>query len=147
MAHSLKQRVSNISLLHFLDYARDIHVAVDASEDGVGGVLYQLDSDGNMQIAAFASRAFNHTERKWSTLEQECYALLHCVTKFETHLLGHHFHLHTDLNLWSLQAPKVQRWRCKLAEFDFTIHHVPGIENKIPDALSRLHGQLKLCAR
>jgi hypothetical protein len=101
-----------------------------------------------MQVAAYASRAFNSTERKWSTLEQEAYAVLHCVTKFESHLLGHHFHLHTDhrnvLNLWSLQAPKVQRWRCKLSEYDFTIHHIPGIENKIPDALSRLHGEHKV---
>ncbi len=59
----------------------DIHEAVDASEGGVGGVLYQLDTDGKMQIAAFASRSFNsklnQTERKWSTLEQERYALLH----------------------------------------------------------------------
>jgi hypothetical protein len=143
----LKQRIGDIGLLHFLDSGRDIHVAVDASEDGVGGVLYQLDTDGQMQIA-FASRAFNQTERKWSTLEQECYALLHCVTKFETYLLGHHFHLHTDhrnaVNLWSLPVPKVQRWRCKLADFDFTIHHVPGVENKIPDALSRLHGPRKV---
>jgi hypothetical protein len=94
----LKQRITgrDIGLLHFLDYGRDIHVAVDASEDGAGGVLYQLDTDGKMQIAAFASRAFNQTERKWSTLEQECYALLHWATKFETFLLGHHFHLHTD---------------------------------------------------
>ena len=144
----LKQRIGDIGLLHFLDYSKDIHVAVDASEDGVGGVLYQYDSDGNMQVAAYASRAFNSTERKWSTLEQEAYAVLHCVTKFESHLLGHHFHLHTDhrnvLNLWSLQAPKVQRWRCKLSEYDFTIHHIPGIENKIPDALSRLHGEHKV---
>jgi hypothetical protein len=83
----LKQRITgrDIGLLHFLDYGtRDIHVAVDASEDGAGGVLYQLDTDGKMQIAAFASRAFNQTERKWSTLEQECYALLHCATKLET---------------------------------------------------------------
>jgi hypothetical protein len=68
----LKQRIGDLGLLHFLDYDRDIHVAVDASEDasGVGGVLYQLDTDGKMQIAAFkfASRAFNQTERKWSTL-------------------------------------------------------------------------------
>jgi hypothetical protein len=48
----LKQRIGDIGLLHFLDYGRDIHVAVDASdsEDGVGGVLYQLDTDGKMQI-------------------------------------------------------------------------------------------------
>jgi len=149
----LKLRISDIGLLYFLDYRKDIHVAVDASEDGVGGVLYQLDADGKMQVVAYASRAFNQTERKWSTLEQESYAVLHCVTKFESHLLGHHFHLHTDhrnvLNLWSLQAPKVQRWRCKLAEYDFTIHHIPGVANKIPDALSRLHGErkvLRVCA-
>jgi hypothetical protein len=53
----LKQRIGDIGLLRFLDYGRDTHVAVDAAEDSVGGVLYQLDTDGQMQIAAFASRA------------------------------------------------------------------------------------------
>ena len=62
----LKQRIGDIGLLHFLDYGKDIHVAVDASEDGVGGVLYQLDTDGKMQIAAFASRAFNANGALWS---------------------------------------------------------------------------------
>ena len=68
-------------LRHLMSGIGDIHEAVDASEGGVGGVLYQLDTDGKMQIAAFASRSFNsklnQTERKWSTLEQERYALLH----------------------------------------------------------------------
>jgi hypothetical protein len=71
----LKQRIGDIGLMHFLDSGRDIHVAVDASEDGVGGVLYQLDTDGQMQIAAFASRAFNQTERKgapWSRSAMLC---------------------------------------------------------------------------
>jgi hypothetical protein len=69
-------------------------------------------------------------------------------------LLGHHFNLHSDhrnvLSLWTPQAPKVQRWRCKLSEYDFTIHHIPGVENKIPDALSRLHGEhniYRICAQ
>jgi hypothetical protein len=48
------------------------------------------------------------------------------------------------VKLWSLQAPKLQPRRCKLADFDFTIHHVPGVENKIPDALSRLHSPRKV---
>jgi hypothetical protein len=107
-----------------------------------------------MRIAAYCSRAFTPTERKWSTLEMECYAVLFAVTKFDSWLLGHHFNLHSDhrnvLSLWTLQAPKVQRWRCKLSEYDFTIHHIPGVENKIPDALSRLHGEhniYRICAQ
>ena len=150
----LKERISQIGLLYFIDYDRPLHVAVDASEDGVGGYLYQYDADGQMRIAAYCSRAFTPTERKWSTLEMESYAVLFAVTKFDSWLLGHHFNLHSDhrnvLSLWTLQAPKVQRWRCKLSEYDFTIHHIPGVENKIPDALSRLHGEhniYRICAQ
>ena len=36
---NLKERISQIGPLYFLDYARPLHVAVDASEDGVGGYL------------------------------------------------------------------------------------------------------------
>ena len=59
-------------------------MAVHASEGGVGGYLYQYDADGQMRIAAYCSRAFTPTERKWSTLEQESYAVLFAVTKFDS---------------------------------------------------------------
>jgi peptide-methionine (R)-S-oxide reductase len=72
----LKERISQIGLLYFIDYNRPLHVAVDASEDGVGGYLCQYDADGQMRIAAYCSRAFTPTERKWSTLEMESYAVL-----------------------------------------------------------------------
>jgi hypothetical protein len=69
------------------------------------------------------------------------YLRTHCGADYAVKMLGHHFHLHTDhrnaVSLWSLQAPKVQRWRCKLADFDFTIHHVPGIENKSQVAINQ----------
>jgi hypothetical protein len=53
----LKERIIQIGLLYFIDYDRRLHVAVDASEDGVGGYLYQYGADGQMRIAAYCSRA------------------------------------------------------------------------------------------
>jgi hypothetical protein len=80
----LKERIIQIGLLYFIDYDRRLHVAVHASEDGVGGYPYQYDADGQMRIAAYCSRALTPTERKWSTLEQESYAVLFAVTKFDS---------------------------------------------------------------
>ena len=44
-------------------------------------------------------------------------------------------HLYQQHNLSGRQA----RWLEKISEFDFEIHYVPGEENVLPDALSRLY--------
>ncbi len=40
--------------------------------------------------------AFNDTQRKWQTLEQEAFAVYHCITVCHHYLIGTHFYVHTD---------------------------------------------------
>jgi hypothetical protein len=61
---------------------------------------------------------------------------------FENLLLGRTFRVRTDHRnlLWmqhSINA-KVQRWFCFLCQFDFTLEHIPGVDNVVADALSRI---------
>ena len=64
------------------------------------------------------------------------------VTQNRDILLGRHFYLLTDHAnlLWMSQEKSaiVTRWRIELAEYNFSLKHVPGKVLKLPDALSRI---------
>lgn len=136
----IKAAIVDAPVLHHLDYSKEIILRTDASSLGVGGVLLQR--VGNQEhYVCYLSRAFNETEKKWSTVEQEGFAIYYCVTQCESYLLGHHFILETDhenlLRLSKLSAPKIVRWRMALSIYNFTVLHIPGKQNIVADCLSR----------
>ncbi len=138
---TLKQQISLSDHLYFIDYNLPIVLRVDASQYGVGGVLLNV-KNGEERCIEFISHSFSEAARKWSTYEQEAYAIYYCVIKLESYLFGIKFTLETDHRnlLWLDQAsaPKVIRWRLRLQEYDFNIVHIPGKTNFIADYLSRI---------
>ena len=137
---AIKSAILDAPILYHVDYTLELYLRTDASIIGIGGMLYQKHNDIEHPIC-FLSRAFTPTEQKWSTIEQEGYASFYCITQCEPYLLGHHFYLETDhanlMKLYMLTAPKIVRWRLRLAEFSFTVIHIPGKSNVVADALSR----------
>lgn len=137
----VKQLLANAPTLAFIDYDKPIYLRTDASLRGVGAVLYQLNDSNLPCYIAFASHAFSATESRWSTIEQEAYAVYFGITSFEPYLLGQHFIVETDhKNLTYINkatAPKIVRWRLRLQDYDFEIRHVAGTDNILADALSR----------
>lgn len=127
-------------VLAHIDYEKEIVLRTDASMSGVGGVLLQRGQEMDQPIA-YVSKAFTPAESRWSTIEQEAYGVFFCITSFSHYLLGHPFLVETDhRNLVYMEkaaAPKVVRWRLRLAEFDFEVRHIPGEQNVVADALSR----------
>ena len=91
---------------------------------------------------AYLSKTFSETERRWSTIEQETYAVYWAITSWESYLLGHQFEVQTDhkniLWLYKSPVPKLLRWRLRLQEYDFIVRHVAGKDNVVADALSRV---------
>ncbi|GKT28667.1 Transposon Ty3-G Gag-Pol polyprotein, partial [Aduncisulcus paluster] len=130
----------------------DLILYTDASSVGIGAVLMQRDPiDGKERPIQFMSKKLTEVQSRWSTVEQEAYAVVMAVLNCESYLRGRPFMLKTDhRNLVYLQkAPnaKLTRWRLRLEEFEFEIEHVPGKDNIIADVLSRFHqGQPKLLA-
>jgi hypothetical protein len=124
-----------------LDYSQPIHVRTDASTFGVGGYLFQFDSTGDERPVAYVSRAFSDRESRWSTIEQEAFAIVFTISKLQHYLLGQQFILETDhANLQWLSkatAAKLVRWRLFLQQFDFSIRHIAGSANVLSDAFSR----------
>jgi hypothetical protein len=136
------------------DYALPFHISVDASDVGVGAVLWQWrpSADGTLAPCAIAhaSRRFSAREAKWQVSEREMYSWKYAFENFESIIRSHpDVTLHTDhLNLvtglWSHCSPKIERWRLYLEQWKpFRIVHVKGTagEQAVADGLSRLHAK------
>ena len=82
------------------------------------------------------------TQRRWTTIEKECYAIVRTFEKFEYLLRDIPFVLMTDHeNLTYLNVPKsykVLHWKLSIQEYDFRISHVAGTTNVVADCFSRL---------
>jgi hypothetical protein len=79
---------------------------------------------------------------RWSTIQQEGYAIYYSITQWDYLLRDRKFTLRTDHdNLTMLKVDsnvKVQRWMLALQAFDYEVEHIKGINNVVADGLSRL---------
>ena len=140
---AIKEAAMRSPLLAFIDYSRPLVLRTDASTLGIGGVLLQLNEHHGKEVPiAFVSKAFNDVERKWSTIEQEAFAIYYCVKQLAHYLHGHKFVIETDHRnltyMYRSTTPKVVRWRLALLDHDYEVRHLPGKENVVADALSRV---------
>jgi transposase InsO family protein len=94
---------------------------------------------------SYKSRRFSERERNWVVGEKEAYACKYALEKFREDILLHpditlHCDHHNMLSMWSCASAKIARWRLYMQQFEpFKIVHVPGRDNVVADALSRLH--------
>lgn len=137
----IKSAVSHAPMLHHIDYGLPIVLRTDASTMGVGAVLLNIAPDGSERIIAFLSQRFSDTATRWSTLDQEGYAIFFGVKGFSHYVRGHWFILDTDHNnlryIQQATEGKVARWRLLLQEYDFIVRHIAGESNVVADCLSR----------
>jgi transposase InsO family protein len=117
-------------------------VQTDASDEGIGAVLLQTYPEGDRPIA-YLSKKFTPAQRKWSPMEQECYAIICVLDKWHNYLSGVKFTWETDhkaltqLNQKAQINKRCERWRLKILEYDFIVKYIPGPMNSMPDYLSR----------
>ena len=139
--YQVQASVNDAPPLYFLNYNAPVFLHTDASDFGIGANLYQVKDNKEVPIA-FISKALTTTEVKWSTPEKECYAIFYALVKLEYLLRDIHFTLRTDhRNLTFLNESfqqKVKRWKLAIMHFNFDIEHIPGKQNVVADALSRL---------
>lgn len=146
---TIKDLIDKCPMLYFLtDVKSEIIVQTDASNDGIGAYIFQRIENPNGSIQdrpiEFISKSFSKEQRRWSTAEQEAYAIFYALRKFDYLLRDVKFTIQTDhKNLIYINtdgSAKVKRWKLLVQEYDFDIVHIPGVDNPIADAFSRLCG-------
>ena len=129
------------SMLITPDPKRRLHVRTDASRLGIGCVLFQYTDDGVPQAICYAGKAFDSTQRDYSTVEQEAYAVVYACERFKDFTQGHPFTIETDSRTLTFIAnssvPKLVRYRLHLQEHQYSIRHVRGVLNSLCDGISR----------
>ena len=150
---SLKKILASNVVLSSPDPKYPFLLATDASNYAIGAVLFQqydeVDSTGKGKIThikyiGFMARSLSSSEKNWSTTCRELCAVVFGIAKFHKFLYGRHFTLLTDhrsLTYIFTQNPintHFVSWFDTLLNYDFDVIHIPGIQNVLPDALSRL---------
>ena len=146
---TVKKALQHSLSIYYPDYSLEWILRTDASMAGVGAVLLQVyipadaDAEPQLQPIGFASKKFSDAATRWSTLEQEAYAVFFGVQHFSYFLYCKSFILETDhANLQWIEVstvPKVVRWRVLLQSFVFRLRHIAGRLNSLADFLSRMH--------
>ena len=145
----LKDLLCADTVLAQFDPSLPIGISCDASEVGVGAVLFHRYSDGGERPIANASKTLTTTQRGYSQIQKEALAIVFALRKFHQFLYGRPFILITDhkplLALFgptkatpALAANRLARWALMLGQYHYTIEYRKSAEHGNADALSRL---------
>src|SRR6202789_2043471 len=149
--NAIKQAIFTAPVLTTPDYDRPFHIATDASQTGIGGVLFQPRTDTEFitptNIVAICSKKLNPSQHRWSAYKKELYGVVYSLRKFHTYVWGRHdLVVHTDhkplIHIFSSSqlSPALQQWLDVILDYYFDIVHRDGILNIVPDQLSRMFG-------
>lgn len=139
----VKSKVMDAPIMQYPVDGVPFEVATDASDRALGGVLYQT-INGKPRYIQFFSKSYNKSQRNYPTVKQELLAIVTALRQFKDYLYGSYFTVACDqksltyLKDMNPDSQLVSRWHDIIAKFAFTITHIPGIHNHLPDMLSRL---------
>lgn len=139
----LKMALTSQPVLVNANFERTFYVQCDASDKGVGGVLFQKDDNEEEHPIMYFSKKMNPAQRNYTVSEKECLAVVFSLEKFRPFIEGYEFVVITDHSSlqWLMSTKdlsgRLARWSLKLQRYTFTIQHRKGSQNIVPDALSR----------
>ena len=140
----LKEQLCSHQIMAHPDPSKPYILYTDACDYAIGGILCQEDENGIERPIQYISAQLTSTQRRWATVEKECWAVVYCLDKLRCYLLGSQFVVFTDhkplLSLFTSQMKntKIQRWGILFEEFGAVIKYRPGANNVRADMLSRI---------
>ena len=136
----IKTLITTAPVLQFYNPDIPVTLQVDASKLGVGACMMQSEKP-----VSYASATLTNTQKRWSPMEKECYAILFACRKFHCYLYGQRITVISDhkplipifkkplINV----TPRLTRILLSLKKYNITVTWKPGKEMKLADFLSR----------
>lgn len=139
-------QLTNPPIMAYPDLEKPFVLHVDASEDGLGAVLYQRQGTA-LRVIGYGSRTLTAAEKNYKlhSGKLEFLALKWAITERFRDYLFHapHFTVYSDNNplTYVMKSAKLNaaghRWVAELADYRFTLKYRPGAANRDADFLSR----------
>ena len=140
--------LTSSQVMAYPDFEQPFVLHVDASQDGLGGILYQKREDGKMAVIGYGSPTLSPAEQNYHlhSGKLEFLALKWAITdRFRDYLYyAPSFQVYSDNNplTYILTSARLDatrhRWVSELADYNFSIQYKPGVSNKGADGLSRM---------
>ena len=143
----MKALVAKDTLLAYADHNSRFYIETDASDYQLGGRIFQkIENEDGTEVVrdvAFYTRKLNGAQKNYSTIEKELLSIVEILKAFRDMLFGADIHIYTDhknltYKLSQFSTQRVLRWRLLLEEFGPVFHYLPGPQNPVADALSRV---------
>lgn len=137
----------------YFDRNAKTFLQTDASNVGLGAMLFQKDDEGLNRVNACASKSLTETEKAYPQTQREALAVVWATKKFHYYLAGREFTIVTDheplkfifggtSSKTSKRAiTRAEGWALHLSSYRFKVETVTGASNVV-DALSRQLGSL-----
>ena len=139
----LRKIISKETLLSYPDFNKPFEIYTDASDKQLGSVISQ---EG--RPIAFYTRKLSATQMRYTVGERELLSIVETLKEFRNILFGHEITVYTDhknLTCKNYNSDRVMRWRLLIEEYGPNLIHLPGHNNVVADALSRLDTE-EICA-
>jgi RNase H-like domain found in reverse transcriptase/Integrase zinc binding domain len=127
------------------DHSKPFQIQVDSSLFATGGILTQMDTNGDRHPCAYLSKSLTKEQRNYDTGDRELLAIVWALKEWRHYIQGSG---HTTIvlfdhdNLRHFKVPqtigrRMARWTLYLSKFDIKLVHIPGKKNIQADSLSR----------
>ncbi|KAM9983312.1 hypothetical protein ACTFIZ_007631 [Dictyostelium cf. discoideum] len=129
----VKSAVASAVSLNLPDTKYPFYLECDASNIGIGSVLYQL-IHNQRKVLAFISRKLTGSQLNWTVLEKEAYAIVKSLELHHFTIFGFKVIIKTDhKNIEFLRNQRVlglnqriNRWMQKIDAYDVTLEYIKG---------------------
>ena len=143
----IKINLTSPPLLHYPSFELPFYIDCDASSWAVGSCLGQIKMINGVETEvpiAYDSKHLSDSQRKWSVIERETYAVIVALQKYYHFIFGRRIIIRSDhkpiLAMLNAKDPTGRRgrWAMYLQQFNCDLIYRPGKKNRNADFLSRI---------
>ena len=141
----VQQVLESAPVLSAPDFAEPFILAMDASQYGVGAVLYQK-IRGVVKFVRFGAKSLKKGQKNYPAPKRELLVLLFGLKRWGELLQPQRFTVEVDhkalIHLWLERSYMARDWMNYVAGYDFVVTHCLGVQHVLPHHLLHLYGIL-----